>query len=79
MNYTGLKIEEVKADVVGGNNAQIIRIVRNMKQTIGYVSMGEVIHSIKIGEPLQLISRNANSEIMSQEDWRRMRKGVGLQ
>ncbi len=55
LNHTGLDRSELQADVVGGNNAQVIRVVANTPKAIGFVSMGEVIHAIEIGMPLRLI------------------------
>ena len=45
----------LRADVVGGDNAQVIRVIANTPHAIGFVSMGEVIHSIEVGMPLRLM------------------------
>lgn len=55
LQHTGLDREALQADVVGGDNAQVIRVVANTPDAIGYVSMGEVVHSIEIDMPLRLI------------------------
>lgn len=55
LHYVGLERTEISADVVGGDNAQIIRVVENTENAIGYVSLGEVLHSIEIGLPLRLV------------------------
>lgn len=55
LQHTGLDREELAFDVVAGDNAQVIRVVSNTANAIGYVSMGEVIHSIEDGVPLRLI------------------------
>lgn len=55
LEYTGLKRSELAVDVVGGDNAQVIRVVENTKNAIGYVSLGEVLHSIENGLPLRLV------------------------
>ena len=55
LGHTGLTRADVRADVVAGDNAQVIRAVSNTKGAIGYVSMGEVIHAAEIGIPVRLI------------------------
>lgn len=55
LQHTGLNQAELKVDAVGGDNAQVIRLVANEKHAVGFVSMGEVIHSIEAGLPLRLI------------------------
>lgn len=55
LEHTGLKRSELAVDVVGGDNAQVIRVVENTKNAIGYVSLGEVLHSIASGLPLRLV------------------------
>jgi len=55
LEHTGLTREELKVDAVAGDNAQVIRIVASSKNAIGYVSLGEVIHSKEIGIPLRLL------------------------
>lgn len=56
LNHTRLDRSDLQVDVVGGDNAQVIRVVANTPHAIGFVSMGEVIHSIEIGIPLRLIT-----------------------
>ncbi len=58
LNHTGLDRSELQVDVVGGDNAQVIRVVANTPDAIGFVSMGEVIHAIEIGMSLRLIKRD---------------------
>lgn len=55
LNHTGLDRSELQADVVGGDNAQVIRVVANTPNAIGFVSMGEVMHATEIGMSLRLI------------------------
>ncbi len=55
LRHTGLARSRLEADVVGGDNAQIIRVVANTEGAVGYVSLGEVIHAIEIGMPLKLL------------------------
>ncbi|RMH17779.1 MAG: phosphate ABC transporter substrate-binding protein, partial [Acidobacteria bacterium] len=55
LHHTGLGRTELQADVVGGDNAQVIRVVANTENAIGYVSLGEVLHAIEEGMPLRLV------------------------
>jgi phosphate transport system substrate-binding protein len=55
LDHTRLERNEVKADVVAGNNAQVIQTVANSKHAIGYVSMGEAMHADKVGMAVRLI------------------------
>lgn len=55
LDHTGLDREELKVDVVAGDNAQVIRVVTNTPGAIGYVSMGETQLSIDAGMPLRLV------------------------
>ena len=56
LEHTGLGRGELEVDVAGGDNAQVIRVVANTENAIGYVSLGEALHSIEIGLPLKLIT-----------------------
>ena len=56
LDHTKLKRNEVKADVVAGNNAQVIQTVANSPGAIGYVSMGEAIHAADAGMSVRLVS-----------------------
>lgn len=53
--HTGLGRAELRVDVVAGDNAQVIRVVANTPNAVGYVSLGEVLHAIEIGMPLRLV------------------------
>ena len=55
LEHTGLDRSELRVDVVGGDNAQVIRVVANSPGAVGYVSLGEVAHSIEVGMPLRLL------------------------
>ncbi len=56
LDHIQLDRSNLRADVVGGDNAQVIRVVANTPHAIGFVSMGEVIHSIEVGMPLRLMA-----------------------
>jgi phosphate transport system substrate-binding protein len=58
LEYTGLKRDDIEPDAVGGDNAQIIRLVANSKSAIGYISIGEAIHAREIGIPVRLVALN---------------------
>ncbi|MGY0216500.1 phosphate ABC transporter substrate-binding protein [Endozoicomonadaceae bacterium StTr2] len=55
MKHAGLTRDEIKADVVAGDNAQVIRVAANTKGAVAYVSMGEVIEAAAIGMELKLV------------------------
>lgn len=55
LEHAGLRRSELAVDVVGGDNAQVIRVVANTANAIGYVSLGEVLHAIDHGSPLRLL------------------------
>lgn len=55
LEHTGLDRSEVQADVVAGDNAQVLRVVGNTENAIGYVSLGETLHSIDIDLPVRLV------------------------
>ena len=58
LEHTGLSRDDVKPDAVGGDNAQIIRLIANSKSAIGYISIGEAIHAREIGIPVRLLTLN---------------------
>lgn len=55
LEHTGLDRSELQVDVVAGDNAQVIRVVSNTENAIGYVSLGETLHSIDIELPIRLV------------------------
>ncbi|PYI93648.1 MAG: hypothetical protein DME97_05165 [Verrucomicrobia bacterium] len=61
MNYTGLTPDEMTryTDVTAGDNAQVIRVIANTPNAIGYVSLGEVIKAAETGLPVRLVRLNA--------------------
>lgn len=72
LEHTDLDPAELEVDVVGGDNAQVIRVVANTTQAIGYVSLGEVLHSIEIGMPLRLVALDGvepTLEAVASGDW----------
>lgn len=60
MNYTGLAPEEMTrhTDVTAGDNAQVIRVIANTANAIGYVSLGEVIKAAEDGQRVRLTKLN---------------------
>jgi phosphate transport system substrate-binding protein len=60
MNYTGLTPAEMTqhSDVIAGDNAQVIRVIANTANAIGYVSLGEVIKAAEAGQPVRLVKFN---------------------
>jgi phosphate transport system substrate-binding protein len=60
MNYTGLTPDEMTrhTDVTAGDNAQVIRVIANTANAIGYVSLGEVIKAAEAGQPVRLVKFN---------------------
>jgi phosphate transport system substrate-binding protein len=60
MNYTGLTPDEItrNTDVTAGDNAQVIRVIANTANAIGYVSLGEVIKAAEAGQPVRLVKFN---------------------
>ena len=56
LEHTGLDPAELEVDVVGGDNAQVIRVVANTPAAIAFVSLGEVLHSIEAGMELRLVA-----------------------
>jgi phosphate transport system substrate-binding protein len=56
LEHTGLRRDEIEPDAVGGDNAQILRLVANSSSAIGYVSIGEAMHAREIGMPVRLLT-----------------------
>lgn len=52
------------ADVVAGDNAQVIRVISNTAGAIGYVSLGEVIKAAEAGLPVRLVKFNGIEPVM---------------
>jgi phosphate transport system substrate-binding protein len=66
MNYTGLTPDEMTSntDVTAGDNAQVIRVIANTANAIGYVSLGEVIKAAETGLPVRLVRFNGIWPVM---------------
>jgi phosphate transport system substrate-binding protein len=66
MNYTGLMPDEMTrfTDVTAGDNAQVIRVIANTANAIGYVSLGEVIKAAEAGQPVRLVRFNGIEPVM---------------
>jgi phosphate transport system substrate-binding protein len=66
MKYTGLSPEEMTSntDVTAGDNAQVIRVIANTANAIGYVSLGEVIKAAETGQPVRLVKFNGIEPVM---------------
>lgn len=66
MKYTGLTPDEVTryTDVTAGDNAQVIRVIANTANGIGYVSLGEVIKAAESGQPVRLVKFNGIEPVM---------------
>lgn len=66
MNYTGLTPDEMTrfTDVTAGDNAQVIRVIANTANAIGYVSLGEVIKAAEAGQPVRLVRFNGIDPVM---------------
>jgi phosphate transport system substrate-binding protein len=66
MNYTGLTPDEMTqhSDVIAGDNAQVIRVIANTANAIGYVSLGEVIKAAEAGQPIRLVKFNGIEPVM---------------
>jgi len=54
--YLGLKGSDIDADVIVGENVQMIKTVSQSEQAIGYVSIGAASVNIEFGSPIKLIS-----------------------
>lgn len=66
MNYIGLAPDEMTrhTDVTAGDNAQVIRVIANTPDAIGYVSLGEVIKAAEAGQPVRLVKFNGIEPVM---------------
>ena len=66
MKYTGLTPDEMTkfTDVAAGDNAQVIRVIANTTNAIGYVSLGEVIKAAEAGQPVRLVKFNGIEPVM---------------
>jgi phosphate transport system substrate-binding protein len=66
MKYTGLTPDEMTkfTDVTAGDNAQVIRVIANTANAIGYVSLGEVIKAAEAGQPVRLTKLNGIDPVM---------------
>jgi phosphate transport system substrate-binding protein len=66
MNYTRLTPDEMTRypDVTAGDNAQVIRVIANTANAIGYVSLGEVIKAAEAGQPVRLVRFNGIEPVM---------------
>jgi phosphate transport system substrate-binding protein len=66
MKYTGLTPDEMTrhTDVTAGDNAQVIRVIANTANAIGYVSLGEVIKAAEAGQPVRLVTLNGIEPVM---------------
>jgi phosphate transport system substrate-binding protein len=66
MNYTGLTPDEMTrhTDVTVGDNAQVIRVIANTANAIGYVSLGEVIKAAEEGQLVRLTKLNGIEPVM---------------
>lgn len=53
--YLGLKSNEIAAELVAAENAQIIKTVSSTPGSIGYVSIGGALVEIKLGAPVKLL------------------------
>lgn len=58
LDHTRLSRDSVKADVVAGNNAQVIQSVATSMRSIGYVSIGEADHAASSGMHVRLLPLN---------------------
>ncbi|HKP02661.1 MAG TPA: PstS family phosphate ABC transporter substrate-binding protein [Chthoniobacterales bacterium] len=66
MKFTGLTPNEMTrfTDVTAGDNAQVIRVIANTTNAIGYVSLGEVIKAAEAGLPVRLVRFNRVEPVM---------------
>jgi phosphate transport system substrate-binding protein len=66
MKYLGLTPDEMTSntDVTAGDNAQVIRVIANTANGIGYVSLGEVIKAAEAGQPVRLVRFNGIEPVM---------------
>ena len=54
----------VVIDLEAGDNAQVIRVIANTTNAIGYVSLGEVIKAAEAGQPVRLVKLNGIEPVM---------------
>lgn len=66
MKHTGLTPDEMTrfTDVTAGDNAQVIRVIANTADAIGYVSLGEVIKAAEAGQPVRLVNFDGIEPVM---------------
>lgn len=66
MKHTGLTPDEMTrhTDVTAGDNAQVIRVIANTADAIGYVSLGEVIKAAEAGLPVRLVKFDGIEPVM---------------
>jgi phosphate transport system substrate-binding protein len=66
MKYLALTPDEMTryTDVTAGDNAQVIRVIANTANAIGYVSLGEVIKASEAGQPVRLVKFNGIEPVM---------------
>ena len=50
--------------MTAGDNAQVIRVIANTTNAIGYVSLGEVIKAAEAGQPVRLVKFNGIEPVM---------------
>lgn len=55
LHFTGLAPEAVKADVIAGENEQVIKTVAGNPNAIGYVSIGSALSDIKNAVPIKML------------------------
>lgn len=55
LHYMKMKLKEVDADIIIGDNQQGIKTVAGNKNAIGYVSIGAALHAIKEGVPIRAL------------------------
>jgi len=56
LGYFELENSQIEADVVAGDNQQVILTVSGNPAAIGYVSIGEAAKEIELGTPIRLIA-----------------------
>ncbi len=53
--YLGVKGSQIKPHVVAGNNTQVIKTIAASANSVGYVSLADVIAAVEIGTPIKAI------------------------